>query len=205
MGPRLRGDDTECVAHALSPIQFSNSQRSAARILYRPRAGRSPDRRPRKEPRARGTPRGPGGPAGLDASRHRGLSKSDNRKSAKPKASRARCLLGLLRLAPGGLTVSGNPTSSFELAGRLSTAVSPGRAQHMITLPEASHHTSLTATPSNTSATRARVARRRAVRQRVRRKKAMRDDFMVGHRRQRPGGIRARCRARRGRAATPAC
>ncbi len=32
------------------------------------------------------------------------------RKSAKPKASRARCFLGLLRSAPGGLTVSGGPS-----------------------------------------------------------------------------------------------
>ena len=56
-------------------------------------------------------------PTGLDASRHRGLSKSGlppslarpraSRKSASPLASRARCLLGLLRIAPGGLTLSG--------------------------------------------------------------------------------------------------
>ena len=60
--------------------------------------------------------RGPRGPAGLDASRHRGLSKSlsprphpglgkrqrQSRKSAKPRASRARCLIGLLRTVPGG-------------------------------------------------------------------------------------------------------
>jgi hypothetical protein len=56
----------------------------------------SPAARFRKEPRARGTPRVPGalkftqcaqtkmlGPAGLDASRHRGWSKPNNRKSAK--------------------------------------------------------------------------------------------------------------------------
>ena len=60
--------------------------------------------------------RGPSGPTGLDASRHRGLSKSfvpaartglrdAARPSAsppKPKASRARCLVGLLREGPRG-------------------------------------------------------------------------------------------------------
>ena len=62
--------------------------------------------RPEKEPKGARDARGPIGPAGLDASRHRGLSKSlwalpsalvraigkAFRKSAKPKASRARCL-----------------------------------------------------------------------------------------------------------------
>jgi hypothetical protein len=32
-----------------------------------------------------------------------------SRKSAQPKASRARCLLGLLRFAPGGRPISGDP------------------------------------------------------------------------------------------------
>ena len=58
----------------------------------------------------------PEGPTDLDASQHRGMLKSGNppsplaglrrasRKSARPKASRARCLVGLLRVAPGGLS-----------------------------------------------------------------------------------------------------
>ena len=39
-------------------------------------------------------------PTGLDASRHRGVSKRSCRKSASPSASRARCFLGLLREGP---------------------------------------------------------------------------------------------------------
>ena len=65
------------------------------------------------------------GPTGLDASRHRGVSKPNCRKSAKPKASRARCLIGLLRTAPGGWTFQALPLPGVE---RLSTAVGPRRA-----------------------------------------------------------------------------
>ncbi len=84
-------------------------------------------------------------PTGLDASRRRGLSKSGpsslslrraSRKSASPLASRARCLLGLLRIAPGGLTVSGDPPL-FGLEGRLSTAVGPKRCPALPTVPAA--------------------------------------------------------------------
>ena len=38
------------------------------------------------------------GPTDLDASQHRGVLKSDNRKSAQPKTSRARCLKGCLKV-----------------------------------------------------------------------------------------------------------
>jgi hypothetical protein len=77
----------------------------------------SPDRaHPRKNEGARNA-KGPNGPTGLDASRHRGLSKSSappspfgfgaaSRKSTKPMASRARCFLGLLRVVPGERPVS---------------------------------------------------------------------------------------------------
>jgi len=49
------------------------------------------------------------GPAGLDASRHRGLSKSDSAASPPNPRRPARGVLGLLRLAPGGRPVSGDP------------------------------------------------------------------------------------------------
>ena len=57
---------------------------------------------------------GPVGPTDLDASQHRGMLKSEYRKSARPKASRARCLIGLLRAAPGGLTFQAPPLSTAK-------------------------------------------------------------------------------------------
>ena len=83
------------------------------------------------------------GPTGLDTSRHRGVTPSfaprgaskgkprgafrasqGLRKSASPKASRARCL----RFAPHGprwTDLSGDPPLLIELEGRLSTALGP--------------------------------------------------------------------------------
>src|SRR5262249_31513028 len=87
--------------------------------------------------------RGPKGPTGLDASQHRGLPKScafpltlvraigkASRKSAKPKASRARCLIGLLREIPGSRAISGQAHTTVEdqaHGGRPSEG-GPGRA-----------------------------------------------------------------------------
>ena len=95
-------------------------RRAASPVFFdRRRVRRSPSRTPKNKKGARDAS-GPGafeftqnaqtkmlGPTGLDASRHRGMSSPDSRKSASPSASRARCLLGLFRNAPGGLTLSG--------------------------------------------------------------------------------------------------
>ena len=106
-----------------------NSQRCAARIFAKRRRVRLPShlaRRPRRNPRARGTPgsRGTHGPWHLAAPRRPGrepglpalealrklpagpgnFTESCHRKSAVSPASRARCLIGLLRMTPGGLT-----------------------------------------------------------------------------------------------------
>ena len=111
-----------------------NSQRCAARIFAKRRRVRLPShlaRRPRRNPRARGTPgsRGTHGPWHLAAPRRPGrepgqcpgqpgaAAKSErgaaNRKSAEPSASRARCLIGLLRRTPGGLTFQAPSPFSF--------------------------------------------------------------------------------------------
>ena len=90
----------------------------------RPRAGRrSSFRRPEKY-RGRAERQGSGGPAGLDASRHRGLSKSDNAASPPVPGVPRAVFLGLLRSAPGGRPVSGDPP--LLDGGRLSTAAGPG-------------------------------------------------------------------------------
>jgi len=77
----MSGGCCSSVRHS-TPIYFSNSprsQRSAARIFDQAPGSacilESPHR-PEKEPRARGTPGVQRDPRGLDASRHRGLSKS---------------------------------------------------------------------------------------------------------------------------------
>jgi hypothetical protein len=94
------------------------SQRSAARIFEQAPGSPAVERnfrRPKREPRARGTRKGPDGPAGLDASRHRGLSKSFlpafhsfELRRGKPQVRQIRrrpargVSIGLLRNGPGG-------------------------------------------------------------------------------------------------------
>ena len=90
---------------------------TAALEKYRGRAGRQ----------------GPDGPADLDASRHRGLSKSDSAASPPFPWRPARGVSGLLRLAPGGLPVSGGPPFLSNWKVRLSTAVGPGGAWQPMT------------------------------------------------------------------------
>jgi hypothetical protein len=48
-----------------------------------------------------------------------------------PMASRARCLIGLLRSAPGGLTFQAT-ILSFRIVGRLTTALGPGRVRQCL-------------------------------------------------------------------------
>ena len=94
--------------------------------------------------------RGPNGPTDLDASQHRGMLKSGPpsrrfgaptgiRKSAQPKASRARCF----RFAPCRPRWTSHfrqPASPLELEGCLSTAAGPGRAGEPVTGCRHRHH-----------------------------------------------------------------
>ena len=74
------------------------------------------------------------GPAGLDASRHRGLSKSGSAASPPNPRRPARGVCEVCSaLAPGGLTFSGNPAFPYGLSGRLSTALGPGRTRRPVT------------------------------------------------------------------------
>ena len=102
-------------------------------------------RRPRRNPRARGTPgsRWTHGPWRLAAPRRPGREPGQcpgltgrgsdarrgaaDRKSTEPSASRARCLIGLLRRTPGGLTFQA--PCPFYRVQRLPTAV--GTEQHL--------------------------------------------------------------------------
>jgi hypothetical protein len=127
-----------------SPVFFA--ARAARRFIY--------FRRSRKEPRARGTPRVRGalkftqcaqtkmlGPTGLDASRHRGLSKScpSSRLRAATGKPQVRLtqgvpravFLGLLHEVPGsrafkGMTLS-LPLRTWRSGGRLLTNLRPYR------------------------------------------------------------------------------
>src|SRR5260221_2502909 len=131
MGPRFRGDDSKSLLPCVnSPIQFSNSQRSARRLWpVRAKAsaiarifGQAPgtacisllSAHLGKESEGARDAKGPDGPTGLDASRHRGLSKSGappslfssvgaaSRKSAKSKGVPRAVFVGLLHAIPRG-------------------------------------------------------------------------------------------------------
>jgi hypothetical protein len=74
----------------------------------RPKGLRRDKPRSLEKSRGRAGRQGPDGPADLDASQHRGALKSEpqvRRYQGVPRAM----FIGLLRLAPGGLTFSGNP------------------------------------------------------------------------------------------------
>jgi hypothetical protein len=121
------GHDAEFFARALlhrfdfQTTRVTVSQRSAARIIWSARGTPYFQIRLRcasaDKPRARGTPRVRGalkftqcaqtkmlGPAGLDASRHRGLSKSVIPQVRQTQGVPRAVFIGLLRNAPGGLT-----------------------------------------------------------------------------------------------------
>jgi len=93
-----------------------------------------------KKNRGRAGRQGPDGPADLDASRHRGLSKSDS--AASPPFPR-RPARGVLRFAPPRPRWTSRfrrPASPLELAGRLSTAVGPGRVRRACDRCRSRHH-----------------------------------------------------------------
>ena len=68
---------------------------------WRPRVGRSPLPLPRRTEGARDA-KGPGGPTGLDASRHRGLSKSVLPQVRLTQGVPRAVFIGLLHAVPGG-------------------------------------------------------------------------------------------------------
>ena len=109
--PPSRGRHAEC-RHASSPLFFGRPGEGPRRFLS---ASSS------KMPRARGTPRvrWTHGPRHLAISRL--IEVRITASPPVPSASRARCFLGLLRSAPGGLTFQ-QPFSPFGLSGRLTTA-----------------------------------------------------------------------------------
>ena len=134
------------IARRSTPREGQKGATASPPVFFdRPRVGRLSTCPPalEKVPRARGTPRVRGalkftqcaqtkmlGPAGLDASRHRGLSKSDKPQVRQTQGVPRAVFEGLLRLAPGGRSRLGRPASPLELEGRLSTAVGPNGAQH---------------------------------------------------------------------------
>ena len=116
---RLRGDE-----RVGCRCRISDSHASSPVFFVRPRVGRSPiPLALEKETEGARDAKGPDGPTGLDASRHRGLSKSDIAASPpSPKASRARCLRFAPRSRPRWTYLSGNPPLPCGLSGCLSTA-----------------------------------------------------------------------------------
>src|SRR5262245_40709584 len=121
-GRNKSGHDAESVVRTSVRFTFQTANASPPCFFAAPGAPSSLGkiRIARKRTEGARDARGPKGPTGLDASRHRGLSKScasplalvraRTKQSAsppKPKASRARCLVGLLREIPGSRAISG--------------------------------------------------------------------------------------------------
>jgi hypothetical protein len=118
----------------------SNSDMRRRPCSLRSRAGRRFISAAPKMNRGRAGHQGPDGPADLDASRHRGLSKSDS--AASPPFPR-RPARGVLRFAPPRPRWTSRfrrPASPLELEGRLSTAVGPGRVRRACDRCRSRHH-----------------------------------------------------------------
>jgi hypothetical protein len=95
--PVLLAYPSPACGHLYPPLEREGEARKLHHpYSLRPRGGRSPLPLPRRTEGARDA-RGPGGPTGLDASRHRGLSKSDS--AASPPFPR-RPARGVYRFAP---------------------------------------------------------------------------------------------------------
>jgi hypothetical protein len=142
------------------PILFSNSQASSPVLFGRRRVRPLPSSLSAALERSRGRAgrcrvrahsslrrvrkRKVLGPAGLDASRHRGLS-NPARLLAETRPPQVRqslgvpraVFIGLLRIAPGGLTVSGDPASLLDWKAAYPPLIEPKWCPALPTVPAA--------------------------------------------------------------------
>ena len=127
---------SEVIAARRVRLQY---EASSPVFFGRPRVGRIPDRpRPSKSEGARDA-KGPDGPAGLDASRHRGLSKSVLPQVRQSDGVPRAVFLGLLRSAPGGRTFQAT-LLSFRIVRPPIHRSGPGRAGKPVTGCRPRHH-----------------------------------------------------------------